>query len=240
MNLPLGRYAIGIYVVLCAAAGLNLLFLQPISLRPKLSSTVHQDLSLTKETAAIESVKVTPLPLPYSTSQDEGNSLTKLIEKSISFPDSETLKQKDTILAIQRALESKGYLTGGSDGALTLVTQGAILAFEFDHHLPLTAEPQANLLKHILENNKKKKIIQNPYDLDISPTAEKIIRSVQETLILLGYRIGSEEGQFGERTIASIRQFEVQQGMPETGRISGELLVRLSRYKQKTSASEFR
>jgi peptidoglycan hydrolase-like protein with peptidoglycan-binding domain len=61
------------------------------------------------------------------------------------------------------------------------------------------------------------------------PKADALIRSVQVSLGKLGYKVGRADGRLGESTIAAIRAFEKQQAMPDTGRISGDLLTRLTR-----------
>jgi Putative peptidoglycan binding domain len=56
----------------------------------------------------------------------------------------------ETIRAIQRELMARGYETGGQDGVTGLVTRAAILAFEHDHGLALSAEPTDDLLRAIV------------------------------------------------------------------------------------------
>lgn len=239
---PVGRFAIGLYVVLCAAFGLNILFLQPIALRPSLSPPQTSLPRMEdKATVAIKKEKKIEKRETSSLTQTEENTLTSLIEKSLRVPFvRESLSQKDSIRALQNALEAKGYRTGETDGSVGPVTQAAILAFEFDHALPLTGEPQPQLLEKILEGlpreREGKKIDGKP----ASATAEKIIRSVQQTLYNLGYPIEKVDGQMDEKTSVSIRQFEAQQGMPNTGRISGELVVRLSRLSMRAQKIDVR
>ncbi len=52
--------------------------------------------------------------------------------------------------AVQRELKAKGYETGAVDGVAGLVTRAAIMAYEADHGLTLTAEPRQALLQHII------------------------------------------------------------------------------------------
>ena len=53
------------------------------------------------------------------------------------------------------------------------------------------------------------------------------VRQAQSYLALLGYDIESMDGLSGERTTAAVRQFQQDQGLTPTGRVSDELLVLL-------------
>lgn len=132
----------------------------------------------------------------------------------------------DVVRAIQRELQARGYETGTADGMPGLVTRAAILGYESDHGLSLTATPSEALLQHILlgaSNGDKKK--------QDGPTAEasQVIRTVQQSLATLGYAPGIVDGQLGDQTVRAIREFEKDQGLSETGRISGHLVARLAR-----------
>jgi peptidoglycan hydrolase-like protein with peptidoglycan-binding domain len=133
---------------------------------------------------------------------------------------------KETTRAIQVALAAKGYETGGTDGIAGPVTQAAILAYEVDTGLPLTAEPSDDLLAKIKEGRRGASAAAGSAP---GVKAEALIRSVQTQLAKLGYKVGRADGRLGEATIAAIRAFEKQQAMPDTGRISGDLVTRLTR-----------
>jgi peptidoglycan hydrolase-like protein with peptidoglycan-binding domain len=59
--------------------------------------------------------------------------------------------------------------------------------------------------------------------------AESAIRSVQTSLARLGYKPGRVNGRLTPDTARAIREFEVDQSLPESGRISGPLVARLDR-----------
>jgi peptidoglycan hydrolase-like protein with peptidoglycan-binding domain len=133
----------------------------------------------------------------------------------------------ETVRAIQRELKARGYgpLTG--DGVIGLTTRAAIMAFEHDHGLGLTGEASEDLLRRIL-------LGASP---DIEPAgaakvrsveAEQVIRTVQQRLTALGYRIGRVDGWLGEDTVKAIRDFEMDKGLVPKGRICAELVARLS------------
>ena len=52
-------------------------------------------------------------------------------------PSSET---PETIRAIQRELQARGYEAGAADGVPRLVTRAAIMAYEHDNGLPLSTD----------------------------------------------------------------------------------------------------
>ena len=56
----------------------------------------------------------------------------------------------ETVRAIQRELNLRGYEVGTPDGKRGLVTEAAIMAFEYDHAMALTGEPTEALLMQIL------------------------------------------------------------------------------------------
>lgn len=131
------------------------------------------------------------------------------------------------IRAVQRELQIRGYETGGRDGVVGIMTRGAILAFEHDHGLALTARPSDYLLKAIILGEGGKAGAQSAK----AETAEArdVIRSVQQSLAKLGYKAGAASGKLTAETVRAIRAFEADQALPESGRISGPLIARLGR-----------
>lgn len=134
----------------------------------------------------------------------------------------------DTVRAVQRELHHRGYLSGTHDGVAGLVTRAAIMAYEHDNGLPLTAEPSEELLKRILLG-----AAASPppaaTSKDKRGQPEMITRTVQQTLSGLGYNTGKADGRLGEDTQRAIRDFESDNAMPETGRVSGHLVARLAK-----------
>jgi peptidoglycan hydrolase-like protein with peptidoglycan-binding domain len=134
----------------------------------------------------------------------------------------------ELILAIQRELKQKGYETGTQDGLAGLVTRAAIMAYEWDNGLAITAEPSQALLQQILLGASAglpgSKSGQTP-----GPAAEQVIRTVQQSLSVLGYGPLTVDGKLGADTVRAIRKFEQRQALRESGRISGELVAKLAR-----------
>ena len=129
--------------------------------------------------------------------------------------------------AVQRELQIRGYETGGHDGIVGVMTRGAILAYEHDHGLPLTAKPSEPLLKAIILGEGGKAGAKS--GRAETAEAQDTIRNVQRSLLKLGYKPGSVSGKPSLETARAIRAFEGDQALPETGRVSGPLIARLSR-----------
>ncbi len=137
---------------------------------------------------------------------------------------------QDVTRAIQRELKERGYEAGVADGQPGLMTRAAIMAYEHDRNMTLTGEPTAPLLKQILLNTTP--VSASPRQgasQEQSMQATQVIRTVQQSLVTLGYLPGKVDGRMGDDTVRAIREFELDQGLHETGRVSGQLVARLSR-----------
>ena len=129
--------------------------------------------------------------------------------------------------AVQRELEVRGYETGGADGVVGLMTRAAIMGFEHDHGLVLTGRPTQALLKRIVLGGGAPSVPIGSKGQ--SPEAQDVIRTVQTSLARLGYRPGRVDGRLSPETARAIREFEVDQALPPSGRVSGPLVARLAR-----------
>jgi peptidoglycan hydrolase-like protein with peptidoglycan-binding domain len=140
----------------------------------------------------------------------------------------------ETIRAIQRELKVRGYGPVAGDGAMGLGTRAAIMAFEHDHGMALSGQASERLLKRIVLG------AADPAGADGSGPggagttklqsghAEQVIRAVQQWLAALGYQPGRIDGRPGEDTVKAIRDFEMDKGLVPRGRVSAELVARLS------------
>jgi peptidoglycan hydrolase-like protein with peptidoglycan-binding domain len=136
----------------------------------------------------------------------------------------------EVVHALQRELRRRGYDPGTPNGVPNLVTRAAIMAYQYDHGLPLTSEPSEELLKAILfETSGAVRPSGSGSSRELSPQAEQIIRTVQQWLLALGYTVGKVDGRHSEDTQRAIRKFEMEQGFPPTGRVSGQLVAHLAR-----------
>jgi len=134
----------------------------------------------------------------------------------------------DTQRAIQRELQARGYVTGPSGAGTTTILQAAVMAYEFDQGLPLTAEIDENVMRTI---------ILGPASIDASaratakpgPVAQRVIAQTQQLMLKLSYGPIQPDGAMSDAFVAAIRRYEREQGMTETGRISGDLVARLTK-----------
>lgn len=133
---------------------------------------------------------------------------------------------RDLTRAVQEALAARGYAPGDRTGTLDMVTRAAIMAFEYDRKLPMTAEPSLELLAELqsdVPSVSGRMAPQAP-----SEAATTVVRAVQQSLARLDYQPGGADGVAGEATAKAIRAFERDHGLPQTGRVSGLLVARLA------------
>ena len=133
--------------------------------------------------------------------------------------------REELVKAVQLELTRRGYVPGASDGALGLMSRAEIMAFEHDRGLPITADVSLALLAELRSDVPL--MVRPAQQPRASAEAEKITRTVQQSLSRMGYQPGPADGLAGEATAAAIRAFETAQQLPQTGRVSGLLLARL-------------
>jgi peptidoglycan hydrolase-like protein with peptidoglycan-binding domain len=137
----------------------------------------------------------------------------------------------DVTRAIQRELNVRGYETGAADGIAGTLTRAAIMSFEYDHGMVLTGRSSQDLLRRILLSTTTHATpIRSKGQ---SAEARDMILSVQSSLAKLGYRPGRLDGQLTPETMRAIRAFEVDQALPESGRVSAPLVARIARLESK-------
>ena len=229
------RIALGCFLLLAAGVAANALFMQT---RPTLASRAVLERPLPRSTAdrMRNSAEVAPAtrPAQRKVAEDRTQRTAHLAPDSAMLDDlpaaSETADENsETIRAIQRELRQREYGALVSDGVMRPVTRAAIMAYEHDQGLPLTGEASEALLKRLL--------------LGVSLTADapaatarkvatvraaQIVRKVQELLAKLGYQPGQADGRLGEDTLRAVREFELDKGLAAKGRISAEVLMRLT------------
>ncbi len=132
----------------------------------------------------------------------------------------------ELVKAIQRELKTKGYSPGHLDGAPGLETRAAILAFEYDMGLPLTATPSEAVLRKIIFNFPDKNKKSGARSATTS-TSRHVVKLVQRMLQSLGYAAGKINGVISKDTQLAIKEFEVNRNMKTTGRVSGRLIQEL-------------
>lgn len=245
MSARISRLATALFAVLSAAMAINLTVMQPGARVERVADRSGM-WGAVRETAALAVPELDqrnerpelPVGAPVGAASRVGGPvptssgpLTPGIAQRVLVSPPGAADPTQTTRAVQMALAAKGYETGGTDGIAGPVTQAAILAYEVDNGLPLTAEPSDVLLAKIKDGRRG---TATAASLAPGPKADALIRSVQVSLGKLGYKVGRADGRLGETTIAAIRAFEKQQAMPDTGRISGDLLTRLTRLSTTT------
>lgn len=139
------------------------------------------------------------------------------------------MRMPDIVRALQALLAQRGYEPGIADGTVGTTTRAAILAYEHDQGLPLTAEPSEALLLHMKGLRDLRTGPQRAARGPRSPQVEQLIRTAQLALFQIGYFTGKIDGLGGEETVRAIREYEMDQGLVPTGRVSAPLLTRLGR-----------
>lgn len=130
--------------------------------------------------------------------------------------------------AVQRELQARGYAAGGGgEGSAGVVMRAAIMAYEFDHGLAMTAEPSEELLRSIVLGTASADV-PPVGPLKVGPAAEMVIRAAQQGLARLNYAPLSLDGRLSETMTGAIRRFERDHGLAVTGRLSGELVAKLA------------
>jgi peptidoglycan hydrolase-like protein with peptidoglycan-binding domain len=148
----------------------------------------------------------------------------------------------ETVSAIQRELAARDYGLGAPDGLASPATRAAIMAWEHDNGLQLTGEPTAAVLKAIILGVDAASAGQIADELkamprEREPRTRHLIRTVQQSLADIGYVLGPPSGEMTEDTVRAIREFEVEQALPLTGRISAPLMARLARAGKSTGTA---
>jgi peptidoglycan hydrolase-like protein with peptidoglycan-binding domain len=145
----------------------------------------------------------------------------------------------DTIRAIQRELDQRGYGPIAADGVMRPVTRAAILSWEYDNKLPLTGEATEALLTRLVLGAPGNEVGTSAREVQ-SAHAEATIKRVQRLLSANGYRPGPADGRLRSDTVEAIRAFEQDQGLAPKGRVSAEVLARLQASTGRLKSAEAR
>ena len=173
----------------------------------------------------------TAAPVEQAANDGAPQAAAPLQQKSVALapPADTTVNKAEIIRGVQRELNTRGYGTGQPDGVAGLLTRASIMAYEYDYGLSLTAEPTQELLSRIVLGTAGPAASLKNQPQIKSGEAEGVVKVVKQLLAGLGYGAGKADGKLGDETIRAIRDFELDQKLPETGRISGQLVSRLLR-----------
>ena len=136
------------------------------------------------------------------------------------------------VRAVQRELATRGFDVGPADGKPNEKTEAAISAYEKAHDLPITGVASDELLRNILLGpvppaGATGSVAGEAARIDTKDVAN--VKSVQKVLSDLGYAPGPVDGALGSATAHAITAFQHDRKMPETGRITPDLLSELKR-----------
>lgn len=137
----------------------------------------------------------------------------------------------DTVRAIQRELKELNLYPGQLDGKPSPLMHAAIVAYEQAQALPITGEPTQALLRDLIVGPSAGggEATGRGVGVAAGSAAEKLIRDIRQRLATLGYAAGGGDGRLTLELIQSIRAFERDSGMRQTGRVTAQLMVQLQR-----------
>lgn len=142
---------------------------------------------------------------------------------------SSTPQPSATTLEVQRELNGFGYRPGSIDGSASLMTLAAVMAYEYDNGLPLTAAlDDVQLQRLLLGTGRISQTSMENAGLPASDQARQVMQTVQRSLKRLGYDPGAVDGTYSAETERAIRNLETDSNLPETGRVSGRLVEKLT------------
>ncbi len=125
------------------------------------------------------------------------------------------------ILGIQEELEAHGYFVGEKDAVIGKRTKGAIRLYQRDAGLPVDGVATKELLDHLKFSAPKVKARAR------TAKPSQLVADIQTELQRRGYYQGSLDGLIGPMTRAAVEQFELDSGLPPTGKVGSGLLNEL-------------
>ncbi len=132
--------------------------------------------------------------------------------------------QKQVVERVQQQLKQQRVYRGGTNGRLGSATVAAIRRYQKANRLAQTGALSAQLLQSLAAGPSVSRALRgNPNTL----SNHDLIKATQYELNRMGYAAGPVDGHLGPQTVAAIRTFQHQQGLPPTGKPSPRLLKRL-------------
>lgn len=234
----------GVVVMALTAAAIvsNAMFLQNIR---------HPDPLFETRSAAIERTASAPVPLPRARAEhlrkvEPTPAATAHAQKPESIPlpvpQPEVKPQADIALmkAIQKSLANAGLYGGAVDGMMGAMTKAAIEKFQRRAGLEEDGLPSEALLSS-LRAPPKPALVPEPV-VEAKPMPPKPVlsgsssemvaeqvryRKVQVALNDIGYGPVDVDGHAGDETANAIRRFELDNGLPLTGKPTDRVIARL-------------
>ena len=161
-----------------------------------------------------------------------------MLAQSPGRPVSEpAMSRADVIRAIQRELNTRGYAPGAPDGVAGLVTRAAIMAYEHDTGIALTGEATQELLGRIVLGPAVPAVARPGKSEVKGAEATAVVKLVAQSLSAQGYGTAKSDGLLDAALVKAIREFEADQKLPDTGRVSAALMSRLIRLQGQTRST---
>ena len=107
---------------------------------------------------------------------------------------------------------------------------------EKDNGLVLTGKPSEPLLSQIVLGSSSLEQNSARPGKTISPDGEALVRDVKQKLNALGYQTGAAGGALTPELARALREFEAEQKLKPSGRISGPMMSRLIRLQGQAKA----
>lgn len=225
---------------MCVTAGANMVFFQG----RRFSSVAPASPAVA---VAVPGVKPQPAAIPAVQSPVQASSATETERTTKSVTRTEgglsptgsiepiaeagefPMSRMEIVRGVQKGLAARGYLAGAADGVAGLATRAAIMAYEYDNGLVMTAEPSRELMKHILVGGAGPAAARRGAPEIKGSEAAGLTRTVAQQLAAAGYPSGRSDGSFSPQLVQAIRTYEAVQKMPVTGRISAPLVAKLAK-----------
>ena len=221
------RLCVVVFLAVAAAISFNALYLQDA---PRIAGAAVQtlvpiaDVTMTSA-AATSSIPKTQPASPTERRTEPPVSAAQPVASPLPPRSAAKLVPAKLVKAIQRELSDRGYAVGEDNGVLGLQTRAAIVAYEFDEHMPLTGEAGETLLKSLIFGQAVGK--GGPGPSERFERRRRLVTQVQEALAALHYRSGPADGRLDGETREAIRKFESDRRLQAGGRLTERVLLEL-------------
>ncbi len=219
------RLFVVVFLALATAISVNALYLQDA---PRFAGTAVS--TLAPEAGVRSASSTASLPkkdtsaLPSATAEDRNGREAAQAAAAHRGGAVQPVPEK-LVRAIQRELDERGYAAGRETGNLYMATRTAIIAYEFDQHMPLTGEPSESILKSLIFGRPGGEA--GPGSEERFERRRDLVAAVQDTLARLGYSSGPIDGHLDARTRDAIRRFEADRNLRTGGRLTERVLLEI-------------
>jgi peptidoglycan hydrolase-like protein with peptidoglycan-binding domain len=221
------RLCVVVFLAVASAISINALYLQHA---PRIAGAAVQNFNPDAHEAVTSTAATSALPskTPARRAESRTEALVDVAQAAAHQPAAHSPAKPASaklVKAIQRELSDRGYAAGDSSGVLNLQSRAAIIAYEFDEHMPLTGEPSAPVLKSLIFGRAAGK--GGPGPADRFERKQRLVAQVQQALGAMRYRSGPADGRLDGETRAAIRKFENDHQLKAAGRLTERVILEL-------------